>query len=205
MLIGYARVSKIDQQDTRAQVQELKKTGCKRIYQENASGGRWDRPELHKALDQLREGDVLVTWKLDRLSRSLKDMLILLEKVTEAGAGFRSLTENIDTTTPAGRMMLQMLGAFAEFERTMVRERTRLGLEAARERGRIGGRQPKLTEHQRSEAIKMVTSGEKSAAEVARLFRVHRSSVSRLMAQAGVAIRSTHIRRGFTHHGRTQA
>jgi DNA invertase Pin-like site-specific DNA recombinase len=184
MLIGYARVSKIDQQDTRAQVKALKEVGCKRIFEENASGGRWDRPQLHKALEQLRESDVLVVWKLDRLSRSLKDMLIILEKITEAGAGFRSLTEHIDTTTPAGRMMLQMLGSFAEFERSMVRERTRMGLQAARERGRVGGRRPKLTAHQRTEAIKMVNSGTKSAAEVARLFRVHRSTISRLMQQA---------------------
>jgi DNA invertase Pin-like site-specific DNA recombinase len=106
-----------------------------------------------------------------------------LEKITEAKAGFRSLTEAIDTTTSAGRMMLQMLGAFAEFERSMVRERTRLGLQAARERGRVGGRQPKLTLHQRNEAIKMVSTGAKSAAEVARLFRVHRSSISRLLAR----------------------
>ena len=119
MLIGYARVSKLDQQDTRAQVKELKRAGCKRIFEESASGGRWDRPELHRALDQLRNGDVLVVWKLDRLSRSLKDLLHILEKVTKAKAGFRSLTEAIDTTTSAGRMMLQMLGAFAEFERLM--------------------------------------------------------------------------------------
>jgi len=187
MLIGYARVSKLDQQDNHAQVQELKRTGCKRIYQENASGGRWDRPELHKALEQLREDDVLVVWKIDRLSRSLKDMLIILEKITDAGAGFRSLTEHIDTTTPAGRMLLQMLGAFAEFERSMVRERTRLGLQAARERGRVGGRLPKLTVHQRAEAIKMVESGNKTGAEVARLFRVHRSSISRLISQSRIA------------------
>jgi Site-specific recombinases, DNA invertase Pin homologs len=184
MLIGYARVSKIDQQDTPAQVKALKEAGCKRIFEEHASGGRWERPELHRALDQLREGDVLVVWKLDRLSRSLKDLLNILEKITEAEAGFRSLTEAIDTTTPAGRMMLQMLGAFAEFERSMVRERTRMGLQAARERGRVGGRLPKLTAHQRAEVIKMVESGNKTGAEVARLFRVHRSSISRLISQA---------------------
>src|ERR1700757_3130099 len=164
MLIGYARVS-TDDQDTAVQVAALKAAGCKRIYQEKASGGRWDRPELHRALDHLRQGDVLVVWKLDRLSRSLKDLLHILEEITEAKAGFRSLTEAIDTTTSAGRMMLQMLGAFAEFERSMVRERTRLGLRAARERGRVGGRRSKLTAHQRTEAIKMVNSGAKSAAE----------------------------------------
>ena len=183
MLIGYARVSKLDQQDTRAQVKALKEAGCKRIFQESASGGRWDRPELHRALDHLRQGDMLVVWKLDRLSRSLKDLLHVLDKITQAKAGFRSLTEAIDTTTSAGRMMLQMLGAFAEFERSMIRERTRLGLLAARERGRIGGRLPKLTAHQRAEAIRMVNSGEKTASEVARLFHVHRSSISRLIAK----------------------
>jgi DNA invertase Pin-like site-specific DNA recombinase len=183
MLIGYARVSKIDQQDTRSQVKALKEAGCKRIFEENASGGRWDRPELHKALGQLREDDVLVVWKLDRLSRSLKDLLIVLERVTEAGAGFRSLTESIDTTSAAGRMMVQMLGAFAEFERNMVRERTRLGLQAARERGRVGGRKPALKVNQQTEIIQMVNSGSKSAAEAARLFGVHRSTVSRLLSQ----------------------
>jgi DNA invertase Pin-like site-specific DNA recombinase len=178
MLIGYARVSKVDQQDTRAQIKVLKEAGCKRIYEENASGGRWDRPELHRALDQLREGDVSVVWKLDRLSRSLKDLLNILEKINEASAGFRSLTEHIDTTTPAGRMMLQMLGAFAEFERSVVRERTRLGLQAARERGRIGGRKSKLKANQRKEIVQMINSGAKSAAEAARLFDVNRSTIS---------------------------
>src|SRR5438128_9815258 len=116
MLIGYARVSTNDQ-ETATQVAALKAAGCERIYREKASGGRWDRPELHRLLDQLREGDVVVVWKLDRLSRSLKDTLAILERVEAAGAGFRSLTEAVDTTGPAGRMMMQMLGAFAEFER----------------------------------------------------------------------------------------
>ena len=162
----------------------LTRAKCARIYQEKASGAKTERPELMKLLDTARKGDVVIVWKLDRLSRSLKDMLLLMEKITEAGAGFRSLTEHIDTGTPSGKMMLQMLGAFAEFERSMVRERTRLGLQAARERGRVGGRLPKLSVHQRAEAVKMVTIGEKSAAEVARLFGVHRSNISRLLAQS---------------------
>ena len=111
--------------------------GCSRLFEEKASGGRWDRPELHRLLDHLRDGDVVVVWKLDRLSRSLKDLLHIMEKIGEAGAGFRSLTEHIDTTTPAGRMMMQMVGAFAEFERAMIRERTSAGLAAARAEGRI--------------------------------------------------------------------
>jgi DNA invertase Pin-like site-specific DNA recombinase len=135
MLIGHARVAKAEAQDTAIQVKAPRQAGCKRIFEEKASGGRWERPQLHKALEQPREGGVLIVWKLDRLSRSLKDLLHLVERVREAGAGFRSLTEAVDTTSSAGRMVMQMLGSFAEFERSMVRERTRAGLAAARERG----------------------------------------------------------------------
>jgi len=114
MLIGYARVSTQDQNQT-AQVAALELAGCELIFQEKASGGRWNRPELHRLLGQLRKGDVLVVWKLDRLSRSLQDVLSLMEKIAQAGAGFRSLTEAIDTTSPAGRMLMQIVGTFAEF------------------------------------------------------------------------------------------
>src|SRR5713101_7278664 len=182
MLIGYAPVSS-NKQDTTAQVAALKADGCERIYREKASGGRWDRPELHHLLDQLRKGDVLVVWKLDRLSRSLRDVLIIMERLAEAKAGLRSLTEAIDTTTPAGRMMMQMVGAFAEFERAMLRERTKAGLEAARREGRIGGRRPKLTDQQRAEIARMVSKGRKTAAQAARLFSVHPATVSRLLSR----------------------
>jgi DNA invertase Pin-like site-specific DNA recombinase len=185
MLIGYARVSTNDQ-ETAAQVAALKAGGCERIYREKASGGRWDRPELHRLLDQLRKGDVLVVWKLDRLSRSLRDVLTIMERLAEAKAGFRSLTEAIDTTTPAGRMMMQMVGAFAEFERAMLRERTKAGLESARRDGRIGGRPPKLNNQQQTEIVQMVSKGTRTAAEAARLFRVHPATVSRLLARAQV-------------------
>jgi DNA invertase Pin-like site-specific DNA recombinase len=111
MRIGYARVSTNDQ-ETAAQVAALKSAGCERIYREKASGGRWDRSELHKILDQLRKGDVLVVWKLDRLSRSLRDVLSIMEKLAEAKVGFRSLTETIRYDNFSGRMKMQMLGAF---------------------------------------------------------------------------------------------
>jgi DNA invertase Pin-like site-specific DNA recombinase len=182
MLIGYARVS-TDDQDTAAQVAALKAARCERVFREKASGGRWDRPELHRLLEQLRKGDVLVVWKLDRLSRSLRDVLIIMERLAEAKAGFRSLTEAIDTTTPAGRMMMQMVGAFAEFERAMLRERTKAGLETAREEGRIGGRRPKLSPQQQAEIRKMITRGDKTAADAARLFKIHPATVSRLLAR----------------------
>ena len=183
MLVGYARVSKDNGQETATQVAALKAAGVERLYEEHASGGRWDRPELHRALDQLRMGDIFVVWKLDRLSRSLKDLLHIIEKIEAVGAGFRSLTEAIDTTSSAGRMLMQMLGSFAEFERAMIRERTRAGLVTARREGRVGGRRPKLTERQRAEIIAMVRSGQKSESEAARLFGVHPSTVSRLLAQ----------------------
>ena len=183
MLIGYARVS-TDGQDTAAQVAALKAAGCERMYREKASGGRWDRPELLRLMDHLRKGDVLVVWKLDRLSRSLRDVLTIMERLAEAKTGFRSLTEAIDTTTPAGRMMMQMVGAFAEFERAMLKERTKAGLDAARQDGRIGGRRPKLSAQQQAEIKKMVSKGGKTAADAARLFKIHPATVSRLLARA---------------------
>jgi len=183
MLVGYARVSKADDQDTAAQVKALRKAGCKRIFEEKASGGRWDRPQLHTALEQLQEGDVLVVWKLDRLSRSLKDLLHIMERVRDAGAGFRSITEAVDTTTAAGRMVMQMLGSFAEFERSMVRERTRAGLAAARDRGVKVGRPAKLSRRQQEEVIRTVRDGSKTAADAGRLFGLHRSNITRLLAR----------------------
>jgi DNA invertase Pin-like site-specific DNA recombinase len=184
LLLGYTRVSRADEQNTAAQVKALRQAGCKRIFEEKASGGRWDRPQLHKALEQLREGDVLVVWKLDRLSRSLKDLLHIMERVREAGADFRSITEAVDTTTSAGRMVMQMLGSFAEFERSMVRERTRAGLAAARVRGVKVGRPAKLSRHQQEEVIRAVRDGSKTAADAARLFGLHRSNITRLLARA---------------------
>lgn len=182
MLLGYARVSTDDQQ-TNAQLDALTEAGCERVFEEHASGGRWDRPELHRLLDQLRPGDVVVVWKLDRLSRSLKDLLSIMEKIDAAKAGFRSLTESIDTTTAAGRMMMQMVGVFAEFEREMIRERTRAGLAQARKKGRHPGRKPKLSPEQRDEIRRLVSVGGKSEAEAARLFGVHRSTVCRLLRE----------------------
>lgn len=182
MHLGYARVS-TQEQDNGAQIAALKAAGCVRIFEEKVSAGRWDRPQLHRLLDQLREGDILVVWKLDRLSRSLKDLLMLLEKVQLVGAGFQSLTEAIDTTTPAGRMMMQIIGSFAEFERAILRERTRNGLMTARKEGRIGGRRSKLTQRQQQEIVKLVDSGRKTAADAARLFNVHPSTIARLLAK----------------------
>ncbi len=125
----------------------------------------------------------VVVWELDRLSRSLKDVLHIMERIAEAGAGFRSVTENIDTTTPAGRMMMQMVGSFAEFERAMIRERTSAGLAVARAEGRIGGRRKKLDAAKRCEIAESVITGRKSGADMARLYNVSQPTVSRIVAQ----------------------
>jgi Resolvase, N terminal domain len=151
-----------DEQTNTLQTKGLRAASCRRLFEEAASGGRWDRPELHRLLDQLREGDTVVVWKLDRLSRSLKDVVHIMERIAKAGAGFRSITENIDTTTPAGRMMMQLVGAFAEFERAMIRERTSAGLAAARAEGRVGGRRKKLDPGKRKEIAESVISGRRT-------------------------------------------
>lgn len=186
-LLGYARVSKGDDQSNAAQLAALERAGCARLFEETASGGRWDRPVLQDLMRQLRPGDVVVVWKLDRLSRSLKDLLHLMERIEAAGAGFRSLTEAIDTTTPAGRMMMQMVGAFAEFERAMIRERTSAGLAQARAEGRVGGRRSKLRDKQRAEIADSVLSGRKTGAEMARLYNVSQPTVSRIVSERRTA------------------
>jgi DNA invertase Pin-like site-specific DNA recombinase len=182
MQIGYARVS-TDDQHTENQIAMLKKAGCKRIFEETASGGRWERPELQDCLKHLREGDVLVVWKLDRLSRSLSDLLRILEKVDKAGASFKSLTETLDTSGPCGRLMMNMLGSFNQFEREIIKERTKLGLQRARSNGRIGGGRYKLSATQQAEAIRMIRSGEKTQSEIAELFNIDRSTISRMMTE----------------------
>jgi len=136
-----------------------------------------------KAASGAYQGDTVVVWKLDRLSRSLKDVLHIMERIAEAGVGFRSVTENIDTTTPAGRMMMQMLGSFAEFERAMIRERTSAGLAVARAEGRVGGRRKKLDKRKRLEIAESVINGRKSGADMARLYNVSQPTVSRIVAQ----------------------
>ena len=184
MKLGYARVS-TNEQDTAAQVSALKSAGCEKIFLEKASGGRWDRPELHRLLDQLRKGDILVCWRLDRISRSVRDILMIMERIKEAEAGFKSLTEAIDTTTVSGTMMMQLIAVFAQFERSVLAERTKAGLDAARKRGCIGGRRPKLRPNQQDEIVTMVSTGTKTAADTARLFNVHPATVSRILARAG--------------------
>ena len=143
MLIGYARVSTLEQ-DVSLQTDALQQAGCERIFQDKISGAKADRPGLQEALNYARSGDSIVVWRLDRLGRSLKHLIETVGQLEEQGIGFRSLQESIDTTTSGGRLIFHIFGALAEFERNLIRERTIAGLEAARARGRLGGRPKKL-------------------------------------------------------------
>ena len=181
MRIGYARVSRGDHQDLTAQLETLRAAGCDKIFQEERSGADADRPVLAKAIASLGQGDVLVVWKLDRLSRSLRDLLFTLEAINAAGAGFQSLTNAIDTTTPMGRLTVQVVGAFAEFEREMIRERTMHGLANARRAGVIVGRKPKLKPAQKAEIVRMIEEGRGTSSTAASLFDVSKTTVKRVL------------------------
>lgn len=139
MKIGYARVSS-DDQNLDLQKDALKLAGCDRIYEEKASGGNADRPELSRLLENMRSGDTLVVWRLDRVGRSIKHLIATVEQLEGLGVGFHSVTESIDTTSPGGKLIFHIFAALAEFERALIRERTNAGLKAARARGRVGGR-----------------------------------------------------------------
>ena len=141
MLVGYARVSTKDQ-DRALQIDALKAAGCEKIFEETASGAKTNRVQLKAALDYMRDGDVLVVWKLDRLARSIRQLIETIEDMRGRGIGFKSVTENIDTTNAAGELMFHIFGALAQFERSLIRERVNAGLAAARARGRLGGRPP---------------------------------------------------------------
>ena len=178
MLIGYARVS-TDDQDLTLQRSALREAGCKRIYEEKATGAKRTRLQLTRMLDQLRAGDVVVVSRLDRLARSTRDLLEIAEQFNEVEAGLRSLHEPwADTTSPAGRMVLTVFAGIAEFERALIHERTRSGRTAARARGVRFGRPPKLTSEQIALAKRLVNEGT-SVPDVSKILNVHRSTLYR--------------------------
>lgn len=178
MIIGYARVSTADQ-NLDAQTDALRAAGAERIFADKISGSVRSRPELDRLLDQLRAGDVIVVTKYDRLARSLRDLLEIVEGIKERGGGFRSLAEDIDTTTPAGRLVFHVFASIAQFERERISERTREGLEAAKRRGRVGGRPPALTAAQRIEVRRMRDEEHRPLQEIASLFKVSARTVRR--------------------------
>lgn len=180
MVFGYARVSTEDQ-TLDAQIDALRDIGADRIFEEMKTGKTKDRPELAKLLEQLRDEDVVVVTKYDRLARNLRDLIEIVETIKEKGAGFRSLGEDIDTTTPAGRLIFHVFGSIAEFERERIVERTREGLAAARKRGRKGGRRPLLNVEQKETVNRMRHDEGRSVSEIARLFGVSRRTVLRAL------------------------
>lgn len=158
MLIGYARVSTQDQ-NLDLQTEALTKAGCKRIFNDKISGSRAERPGLTKALEMLREDDILIVWKLDRLGRSVKNLVDLVGELHKQGIQFKSLTDAIDTGTPSGRFFFHVMASLAEMERELIVERTRAGLDVARQLGRKGGRKPKMTDSKIESAKKLLASG----------------------------------------------
>ncbi|MEO1420042.1 MAG: recombinase family protein [Pseudomonadota bacterium] len=158
MLIGYARVSTVDQ-NPQAQLDALREAGCHELFEEKASGSKAERPQLAAALRHARKGDTLVVWKLDRLARSMRQLLDITHQLEEREIGLRSITEAIDTTTPGGMLVFHIFGAMAEFERSLIVERTHAGLSAARAMGRTGGRRRVLTAEKEKQARALIAGG----------------------------------------------
>lgn len=191
MQVGYARVSTRDQQ-LALQVDALRQGGCTQIYEEVISGATAERPVLQALLTQVRAGDVLMIWKLDRLGRSLRHLIEVVTTLAQRGVGFKSLQEQLDTTTSSGKLVFHMFGALAEFERDLIRERTQAGLAAARKRGRVGGRPPGLSPQAEATAVAAETlyrEGHLSVREIADKLHIAKSTLYVYLRARGVPIR----------------
>lgn len=184
MIIGYARVSTQDQSPA-LQTDALSAAGCEQVFHEKATGANRERPELANCLRTLRSGDTLVVWKLDRLARSLKDLVEIIDDLQNRGIGFRSLTEAIDTTSTGGRLVFHIFGALAEFEHSLIRERTIAGLAAARARGRRGGRKLAMSKADVRKAAAMLSDPKITKAEVAKHFTVSRVTLNAALEREG--------------------
>lgn len=183
MLIGYARVS-TDDQNLDLQRDALTLAGCPKLYEDKESGAKAERPGLLIALEVLRNGDTLVVWRLDRLGRSLKDLITLVEKLENRGVALKSLQENIDTSSSGGKLVFHLFGALAEFERNLIRERTQAGLSAARARGRIGGRPKALDSNKRQLAIRLYHERQHSIDELCRMMGISKPTLYSYLAEA---------------------
>ena len=183
MKIGYARVSS-DDQNLALQLDALKKAGCKKIFQDTRSGKTAERPGLFELLANTKKGDVVVVWRLDRLGRSLQDLLNLAAQLEKAGVGLSSLEEKLDTTSSGGKLLFHFFGAMAEFEANLIRERTAAGLAAAKARGRVGGRPKLLDLKQRKALLKLHKSGEHSVAEICRMMNISRPTFYNYLEEA---------------------
>jgi DNA invertase Pin-like site-specific DNA recombinase len=181
MKYGYARIS-TNKQDTQLQIDALKHAGCEKIYEETMSGGKTDRPELNQCLKAMNQHDVLVVWKLDRLGRSLQHLIEIVNKLEQENKGFQSLTENIDTTSPTGKLIFHIFGSLAEFERGLIRQRVMAGLEASRKMGTKFGRPEALTAKDKEMAITMFNGGA-TKGSIAQHFGVARQTVYALLKE----------------------
>lgn len=189
MRIAYARVSTEDQ-TLDLQIDALKADGCESIYQEHASGKSSARPELESCLKALRAGDSLVVWRLDRLGRNLADLIRIVNDLEGRGVGFVSLTEQINTTTPSGKLVFHLFACLAEFERNLIKERTQAGLKSARARGRIGGRPAKLTGKNLAMAKALMGDRTNDVGDIASRFGVHRSTLYRIINSDNKAVKT---------------
>lgn len=193
-LLGYARVSTTDQ-DAALQLDALHAAGCYRVWTDTMSGSLEQRPELAKLLDQLRPGDTLVVWRLDRLGRSIRHLIDQLQGLGERGVEFRSLQETIDTTSPGGRLVFHVFAALAEFERDLIKERTHAGLAAARARGRMGGRPSRLSADQVRTARRLYEQREMTVAQIGDVLGVSRTTVYRTLRKEGEPVASRRNRK----------
>ncbi|MEO1651929.1 MAG: recombinase family protein [Bacteroidota bacterium] len=182
MKIGYARVSTSEQSHD-LQIDALHKAGCEKIYAETASGAKTSRPDLDALLEFIREGDTLVVWKLDRLGRSMSHLLSVVEALHQRGVGFICLAQNIDTTTPTGKLIFHIFGALAEFEKGLIQERTKAGLKAARARGRMGGRPSKLNKKKIEMMRTLYESKELSVKDICAQFKISTTTFYRHIKQ----------------------
>ncbi len=193
MKFGYARVS-TREQNLDAQLDALKSEGCQQIFQEKVSGAKKERPELQKLMKQLREGDELIVWKLDRLGRSLPDLVDIVNKLKNQGVGFKCIKDShIDTTTPQGTLIFHIFASLADFEREIIRERTKAGLTAARARGRLGGRPKGLSQTAKNKAVaaaNMYNNKDMSIDAICQSLNVSRSTLYRYLRHEGVKIGS---------------
>jgi DNA invertase Pin-like site-specific DNA recombinase len=178
MLIGYARVSTQDQ-NLDLQRDALDRAGCEKVFIDQASGAKTERPGLDAALSHARSGDTLVVWKLDRLGRSIRHLIDTIQALNNRGIGFKSLQESIDTTTSGGKLVFHIFCALAEFERDLIRERTKAGLNSARARGRNGGRPKSLSDKQRQQAITLLKDSANSIADICKTLKISRSTLYR--------------------------
>ena len=176
MQIGYARVSTLDQ-NLDLQLDALKQFGCEKIFQEKITGTKIKREQLQNAIDYLRAGDVLVVWKLDRLGRSLKDLLLIVNEMNQKGIGLKSLHENIDTTTSTGKLIFHIFASLAEFEKDVIKERTNAGLKAARARGRVGGRPKKLSDKQMNLLKTLHQDKDTSIADISKILGISKKTI----------------------------